>query len=1201
MRIPVTEARRQLDTGAGTFRVAPVNTGAGRALEGLGKELGRLGERYQEQQEAALGERYQQQQDADQAMHARKNYLAFQSDVRADYEAALENAPENGAGLYESWIVGTEDEPGVFDKRALGFIAALPEALRGEYMARVDEMRDGYDYQLARDQLEISRSFANSVITQQMEASVAAISRNPGTFEDQLEDVTALVMESGLPVSQAAELLQASEQQLAMIAARAQMGQDPEGFGRALDDHQSRYGGRRIDAAFEAAEGGENDATVEPQPGDGNQGDVQNSERPTATRGTIRSRVDGAFEDAGQGEEGQEASGSPYDSILQRLEPSQIDDLRFELEDARFEEKRRADYNAAALRRALDDNLKSIRDTGWPAQEIDPREVKSLLGEEEAGKYETDRTVARSVYRAVQATAGLPEEELRPEVEAIVRRSGGDPSSAEAVAVETLQQRQRQQELQERDPVRWAMRHPDVQGALGADIWARPEDMERFIEASLTAQTVADIPEDARQPIPGMWAQWLGNNLRSTLARARQEGISEFDAMSVAVDSIRGRFGDRYAEQVTAAAIGALRDPGNLPVLARRVFATSHLAAGETVPFLVMGPVEPAVENFSRTFTRLSDTQRARFNTRESAAAIHLGADFRQGLTVLEDMPRRFDASTAWPPSDVASMSDSELSAPGERPSQEDPVRLVMNHPEVQAAQEGLDVSDRASVSALITSLESAQQNAGIAQADRRPISERWMWHLSNGLAGFLGVAESRGVDPYDAMRLSFDVFRDVVGQQEAGRVFLSALQSADAPPNRLARAQRVIANAEPFDANLAPGALITPEGLFGRFPGLESALRNGYDASFGERVRRTFRLAVGELDQMPRANGLAYGSEDAWPPFTILSENDEPSRFERFRRGTLNLASVTARSTFQDVANIGMTTAYLAPTVFNVLMDRPGYSPEVANVMSVISGLSTSDEDFGIEAFVSGLRLVPSMSSSELARLQNQVDDLENVDASTRSNIRVALEAVHTGALSVDDITMEGLFGVEAMHAQSAGVQVARRLYLWAEHTFPTQPGMDDHFTTHLGEALGQSVVDVAVVAATRGAGSGRLVAGLNVLAASGEQINSAMNDGATQQDILLAATLGGIVGLSGTIPFDMIVRIPVLRDAMSETMSKFAGGILDAGGSAFVETFAQNVVAIIQGDERDLLEGALPSTAAGITADQMLDFMNSLVRRYS
>ncbi len=884
MRIPTTESRRGLDTGAGALSTPRLTDAVGPSLRSLGGAVTQLAERYQRQQDAVgpslrspggavtqLAERYQRQQDADQVMRARKSFLDFQSDVRADYEAALENAPENGAGLHESWIVGTEDEPGVFDQRALGFIAALPESLRGEYMARVEQMRDGYDDQLARDQLEISQSFSNSVITQQMEVSVAAINRNPGTFEDQLEDVTALVVESGLPVSQAVELLQASEQQLAMIAARAEMERDPDGFGQALDDHQGRYGARRIDAAFEAVGGGETDAAVDMQPGDQRQADGQNPERPIATPGTMRSGVGGAFEDAEQGEEGREDSGSPYDSILQHLEPSQIDDLRFELEDARFGEKRRADYNAAALRRTLDENLKSIRDTGWPAQEIDALDVKSLLGEEEAEKYETGRTVARTVYRAVQATAGLPEEEVRPEIENIVRRSGVDPSSAEAVTVEALQQQQMQQRLQEEDRAQWAMRHPNVQDELSADIWTNPEDMERFIDASLTAQSTPEIAEGAAQPIPDAWTEILGRNLNAILGYARREGIAELDAMHVAVDSIRGRFGERYAEQVTAAAIATLRDPGDLPALAHTVFSTAQLAAGGVAPMPAAGSLVLRDEPFVQDFASRTGPQRAQLNAHISTAMRYLNADYWQVESLLEDMPRM-----AWPPFDVASMSDSELSALGERPWQDDPVRFVMYDPEVQAAQEGLDVSDRASVSALITSLESAQQNAGIAQADRRPISERWMWHLSNGLAGFLGVAESRGVDPYDAMRLSFDVFRDVVGQQEAGRVFLSALQSADAPPNRLARAQRVIANAEPFDANLAPGALITPDGLFGRFPGLESALRNGYDASFGERVRRTFRLAVGELDQMPRANGLAYGSEDAWPPFDVEAMDDQ-------------------------------------------------------------------------------------------------------------------------------------------------------------------------------------------------------------------------------------------------------------------------------------------------------------------------------------
>lgn len=960
MRIPTTEARRNLDTGAGTLSTPRITDAVGQSLRSVGGAV------------SQLAERYQRQQDADQAVRARKSFLDFQNTVQDDYRASLENAPENGAGLHESWIVGVGEEPGHFDQRAVGFIAGLPESMRAEYMARVEEMRDGYDDRIARDQLEISQGFSNSVITQQMEVSVAAISQNPGTFEDQLEDVQALVVEAGLPVSQAAELLQTSEQQLAMIAARAQMERDPEGLSQALDDHQSRYGQRRIDAAFEAATG---EANQDEANAADSQSDAQSPERPIATRANIRSRVDGAFEaveQAGQGE-ARQTERNRYDPILQRLDPTQIDDLRFELEDARFEEKRRTDFNAAALRRALGDNLKSIRETGWPAQDIDAREMKGLLGNEEAEKYESDRMVARASYRIASSLDQRPDSEIDDVVMDVMGTSDVEPARA---------------------------------------------------------------------------------------AEARAEGLQQHQA--------------RQQQQ------------------------------------------------------------------------------------------------------------------------QDDPARSVEQHAPVQEARAELDVSQRESVSALITVSETAQAADGIPEENRSPIRNSWMQNLSDDLATFLDAAQGRGADPYETMRLSFDVFRDVVGEEHAGRLFLSSLRLMEAPLNRMARAERVIANAEPFDSELAPGALIAPEGLFERFPGLEPTLRNGFDASFGERVRRTFQLAIGELEQMPRASGLAYGSENAWPPFDIPSTSAGGLRGDRARRRDqendvrrLRSGEPPSGTSFAERFQGDVGDARDGFLNLGSSMSRGG-----ADLASDISrGLATIPNQihtFRQDRILDRIRNVRDMNPRARATVQRRINWLRHIYPNAQVRAQRAFDAILDGRLQPEALQRDMVFQELPSLEESALMGLADSIDEFSRTHMPNRPGWEDHYTTYIGEFVGGD--GPALLMSLNGPYRlARLAFGTTteVLATRGDIAQRAMDAGASDEAIIDAMTLATLAGIAGAAPIDALIASRDVRRTMWEVVRTIADdGRLEVTQAVSQQVLENLAVQLAHDEDRGLLEGALEAGLDGYAA---------------
>ena len=223
MRIPVTEARRQVDSGASTFRVARVNTSAARALQGLGADLGRLAER-----------RLDQQREVETAS-GRQVFLDLQNRLQEEYRATLEDMPEGGAGHYDRWFVGTGNDPGLFQQRVEPFLASLPEHLQGEYRARATALRGQLEATAANDELTARRSFAADVVTSQTEASALAVSQNPDALEAHTADVISLVQETGLPPSQAGPIAREAQQQLAMAAARGEIERDPAGMQVRLD------------------------------------------------------------------------------------------------------------------------------------------------------------------------------------------------------------------------------------------------------------------------------------------------------------------------------------------------------------------------------------------------------------------------------------------------------------------------------------------------------------------------------------------------------------------------------------------------------------------------------------------------------------------------------------------------------------------------------------------------------------------------------------------------------------------------------------------------------------------------------------------------------------------------------------------------------------------------------------------------------
>lgn len=227
MRIPQTEARRQLDPGG--VRPARVVDAIGPALRSVGGQL------------SALGQSYVQQEEAAQNMSARQGFLEFQNQIDADYRQSMQDMPEGAQGHYDSWFVGIEGQPARFQQSAAEFISTLPPRLQAEYQARLTAYEGDFTNRVASDELKERQRFATDVIERQVQAASLTVSQDPSQLDAQITDIVGMVNGSGLPGATTSAIARAAQEQLAMIAAQGEIGRDPEGFRRRLDGYLTDY------------------------------------------------------------------------------------------------------------------------------------------------------------------------------------------------------------------------------------------------------------------------------------------------------------------------------------------------------------------------------------------------------------------------------------------------------------------------------------------------------------------------------------------------------------------------------------------------------------------------------------------------------------------------------------------------------------------------------------------------------------------------------------------------------------------------------------------------------------------------------------------------------------------------------------------------------------------------------------------------
>lgn len=162
------------------------------------------------------------------------------------------------------------------------------------------------------------------------------------------------------------------------------------------------------------------------------------------------------------------------------------------------------------------------------------------------------------------------------------------------------------------------------------------------------------------------------------------------------------------------------------------------------------------------------------------------------------------------------------------------------------------------------------------------------------------------------------------------------------------------------------------------------------------------------------------------------------------------------------------------------------------------------------------------------------------------------------------------------------------------AGELFPRRPGYEDSTGGNIGEGLGSVGAGVVASATLGPAAAGGLFAG----AGTGEAVDRAIADGATEDEIIEAARLGLIPGLTDSVPVETLLgripipgvgRIKLPEGALGDALEK----VSDIGTQAFIEgvqeggqEFLQNLIAReVYKPEQELLEGVPGASGEGFT----------------
>jgi hypothetical protein len=163
-----------------------------------------------------------------------------------------------------------------------------------------------------------------------------------------------------------------------------------------------------------------------------------------------------------------------------------------------------------------------------------------------------------------------------------------------------------------------------------------------------------------------------------------------------------------------------------------------------------------------------------------------------------------------------------------------------------------------------------------------------------------------------------------------------------------------------------------------------------------------------------------------------------------------------------------------------------------------------------------------------------------------------------------------------------------------------PAAPGYEDS----LGRQIGEGIGSVAGAAAASIVGGPTIAAATFAMAGAGEAVDRAIQEGASEEDILKAAKAGLIPGMTDSVPIETLLgRVPVPGGGFIKVPVGMIGDALRAGGrigfQALIEgiqeggqEFLQNAIEkYVYNPDQELIEGVPESAGIGATIGGLVE----------
>lgn len=189
----------------------------------------------------------------------------------------------------------------------------------------------------------------------------------------------------------------------------------------------------------------------------------------------------------------------------------------------------------------------------------------------------------------------------------------------------------------------------------------------------------------------------------------------------------------------------------------------------------------------------------------------------------------------------------------------------------------------------------------------------------------------------------------------------------------------------------------------------------------------------------------------------------------------------------------------------------------------------------------------------------------------------------------------------------QETGIfQAGEAVSEYGENMLPAASGYEDSTGRALGEGLGSLLSGVVANVVGGPLGSGAFFAA----GGSGESVDRAVEAGASEEEIIQAANMGLIPGLTDSVPVEVLMgRIPVAGKFLkipANMLGKAIRGAGRIGQQAFIEgiqeggqEFIQNVIEReVYNPDQDLGENIIPSAGLGGGVGAIAEFSGQIIR---